>query len=133
MTRLEEVQYLRTEPDGHHYNCAQSLLIPFGPAAGLTKEQAEALGSHFGAGMKMGATCGALTSALMLLGLRGASPQEAAELTRRFREKHRDTNCAALLAQAKEEGIPRKVHCDSLVMEIARILEEEFFPTDPGL
>ena len=31
MTRLEEVQYLRTEPNGRHYNCAQSLLVPFGP------------------------------------------------------------------------------------------------------
>ncbi len=127
MTRLEEVQYLRTEPDGRHYNCAQSLLIPFGPAVGLSREQADALGSNFGAGMKMGATCGALTSALMLLGLRGASPQQAAELTRRFREKHQGTDCAALLAQAKAEGVPRKAHCDALVLEMARILEEEFF------
>ena len=44
MTRLEEVQYLRTEPDGRHYNCAQSLLVPFASEVGLTKEQADALG-----------------------------------------------------------------------------------------
>ena len=130
MTRLEEVQYLRTEPDGRHYNCAQSLLVPFGPEVGLGKGQADALGFHFGAGMKMGATCGVLTSALMLLGLRGASEQQAAELVRRFREKHRETDCAALLSRAKEAGIPRKEHCDALVLEMAQILEEEFF--DPG-
>src|SRR5699024_5660807 len=58
MTRLEEVQYLRTEPDGRHYNCAQSLLVPFASEVGLTKEQADALGANFGAGMKMGSTCG---------------------------------------------------------------------------
>ena len=97
MTRLEEVQYLRTEPDGRHYNCAQSLLVPFGPEVGLTKEQADALGANFGAGMKMGSTCGVLTSAL------------------------------TLLSKAKEEGIPRKEHCDSLVFEMAKILDEEFF------
>ena len=43
MTRLEEVQYLRTEPGGRHYNCAQSLLVPFAPLVGLDREQADAL------------------------------------------------------------------------------------------
>ena len=127
MTHLEEVQYLRTEPDGRHYNCAQSLLIPFGAQVGLTREQADALGSNFGAGMKMGSTCGALTAALMLLGLKGCTPQQASQLIQRFREKHRDTNCAALLSRSKEQGIPRKAHCDALVLEMAQILEEEFF------
>ena len=127
MTRLEEVQYLRTEPDGRHYNCAQSLLIPFGPEVGLTKEQADSLGAPFGAGMKMGSTCGALTAALMLLGMKGCSQEETSALIRRFREKHQDTNCSALLARAHQEGIPRKTHCDSLVLEMAQILEEEFF------
>ena len=126
MTRLEEVQYLRTEPDGRHYNCAQSLLVPFSPAVGLDKEQADALGFNFGAGMKMGATCGVLTGALMLLGLRGCTQQQAAELVRRFRELHQDTDCAALLSRAKEEGIPRKEHCDALVLEMAQVLEEIF-------
>ena len=92
MTRLEEVQYLRTEPDGRHYNCAQSLLVPFASEVGLTKEQADALGANFGAGMKMGSTCGVLTSALMLLGMKGCTPQQAAQLVQRFREKHQDTN-----------------------------------------
>ena len=31
------------------------------------------------------------------------------------------------LSKAKEEGIPRKEHCDSLVFEMAKILDEEFF------
>ena len=40
MTRMEEVKYLRTEPNGRHYNCAQSLLVPFAEQVGLDKEQA---------------------------------------------------------------------------------------------
>lgn len=124
MTRLEEVQYLRTEPEGRHYNCAQSLLVPFGPEVGLTKEQADALGSNFGGGMKMGATCGVLTSALMLLGLKGCSPQQSALLIQRFRAAHQDTDCAHLLSRAQKEGIARKDHCDALVLEMACQLEE---------
>lgn len=129
MTRLEEVQYLRTEPDGRHYNCAQSLLIPFAREVGLTREQAENLGFPFGAGMKMGSTCGALTAALMLLGLKGCSQEETAQLIHDFRERHQHTDCASLLAAAHEEGTPRKVHCDQLVLEMAQILEE-FFPSE---
>ncbi len=124
MTRLEEVQYLRTEPDGRHYNCAQSLLIPFAPLVGLSREQADALGANFGAGMKMGSTCGVLTSALMLLGLKGCSPQQSALLIQRFRAAHQDTDCAHLLPRAQEAGIARKDHCDALVLEMAHQLEE---------
>ena len=43
MTRMEEVKYLRTEPNGRHYNCAQSLLVPFAEQVGLDKEQADKL------------------------------------------------------------------------------------------
>ena len=32
MNHLEEVKHLRTEPDGRHYNCAQSLLVPYAPS-----------------------------------------------------------------------------------------------------
>jgi len=46
MTRMEEVKYLRTEPDGRHYNCAQSLLVPFASEVGLDKEQAEIGRAH---------------------------------------------------------------------------------------
>ena len=59
--------------------------------------------------------------------MKGCTPQQAAQLVQRFREKHQDTNCTALLSKAKEEGIPRKEHCDSLVFEMAKILDEEFF------
>lgn len=124
MDRMEEVKYLRTEPDGRHYNCAQSLLVPFAPDVGLDKAQADALGACFGSGMGHGATCGVLTSAMMLLGLKGYGPQESAALLRQFREKHQATDCATLLSLAKERGVPRKAHCDALVMEMAQTLED---------
>lgn len=124
MTRLEEVQYLRTEPNGRHYNCAQSLLVPFGPQFGLDKEQADKLGSFFGSGMLHGSACGALSATLMLLGLAGYDSQTARQIIQDFRQRHQDTHCTALLTLAKEQGVPRKEHCDGLVLEMARLLEE---------
>lgn len=79
MTRMEEVKYLRTEPDGRHYNCAQSLLVPFASAVGLDKEQADKLGSFFGSGMLHGSACGALSATLMLLGMAGMTASRPAK------------------------------------------------------
>ena len=73
MDRMEQVKHLRTDPGGRHYNCAQSILVPFAGEVGLGEEQAYQLGAMFGSGMNHGATCGVITSALMLLGLKGYS------------------------------------------------------------
>ena len=124
MDRMEQVKHLRTDPGGRHYNCAQSILVPFADEAGLEEEQAYQLGAMFGSGMNHGATCGVITSALMLLGLKGYSTKEAGELLRRFREEHQATECAALLTRAKEAGVTRKEHCNALVFEMVQALEE---------
>lgn len=124
MNHLEEVKYLRTEPDGRHYNCAQSLLVPFAPEFGLTPEEADKLGAFFGSGMLHGSTCGALSATLMLMGLAGCTSQQAGEVIRDFRKRHQTSDCATLLSMAKEQGISRKAHCDGLVLEMAQVLEE---------
>ena len=82
-----------------HYNCAQSVLVAFHDVMsvlvafhdviGLDEEQAYRLGSHFGAGMKMGATCGAITGAMMVLGLAGIDDADTLHsVLRSFRERH---------------------------------------------
>ncbi len=72
MDRMEHVRALRASTD-RHYNCCQSILVPFAEEMGLTEEAAYALGANFGAGMKHGSTCGTLTGALMVLG--GGGPR----------------------------------------------------------
>ena len=126
MTRMEETRALREDKEVH-YNCAQSVLIPFRDVCGLDRETARKLASNLGSGLRHGGTCGTVAAAMLVLGLAGKGAPEAAEFVRRFREKHRETDCAALLSRAKEAGIPRKEHCDALVLEMAQILEEEFF------
>ena len=123
MTRMEETQGLRARTDVH-FNCCQSVLVPFADACGLDREAAFRMGANFGAGMRHGSTCGAVTSALMVLGLAGRGPDEATEFMRRFREKNQALDCAGLLRMAKENGEERKPHCDRLVFDAVEILED---------
>ncbi len=51
------------------FNCAQSVLMQFSEDFGVPRYLAARLASGFGGGMRMGKTCGALTGALMVLGL----------------------------------------------------------------
>lgn len=123
MTSMEKARALR-EDTNVHYNCCQSVLIPFAEKLGLSEEQAADLGAHFGSGMRHGATCGALTGALMALGLAKENSDAAIALLARFRQKNGCTDCAGLLAAAKERGEEKKPHCDRLVYECVEFLEE---------
>ena len=123
MTRMEETEALRARTDVH-YNCCQSVLVPFADLCGLDKETAFKLGANFGSGMRHGSTCGAVTGALMVLGLAGKGADEATALMRRFREKNQVLDCANLLRLAKERGEERKCHCDWMVYEAVELLEE---------
>ena len=61
---------LRHDP-AVHYNCAQVILMSLHESLGISEEQAKDLGTLFAGGMYCGATCGAITGALMALGLAG--------------------------------------------------------------
>ena len=124
MDRMEETKGLRARTD-IHFNCCQSVLVPFADQCGLTKEAAYQLGAHFGAGMKHGATCAAVTGALMALGMAGADNNAALDLMRRFREHNKALDCTTLLQLAEERGEERKCHCDRMVYEAVELLEEQ--------
>ena len=50
-------------------HCSQSVIAAFADECEITEEQALKLGSCFGGGMRKGQVCGAVTGALMVLGL----------------------------------------------------------------
>ncbi|MBQ9606890.1 MAG: C_GCAxxG_C_C family protein, partial [Lachnospiraceae bacterium] len=54
-----------------HYNCAQSVIVPFAEDAGVDTETAMTMGANFGGGMRVAGICGAITGGLMTLGLYG--------------------------------------------------------------
>ena len=124
MTRMEQVRAIRNEGPGVHHNCCQSILVPFAKEMGLTEEQANALGAHFGLGMRHGSVCGTVSAAMMVLGAMGYDEKQASDLLRQFKEKHGATDCATLLKASHDRGEVRKDHCDGLVYEMTEALEQ---------
>jgi C_GCAxxG_C_C family probable redox protein len=123
MDHMEHARQMR-EDTTTHYNCAQAVLGPFAQEMGLTEEQAVKLGAHFGSGMRHGSTCGAVTGALMVLGMLGYDEKEATALLRQVRESHGALDCATLLKTSHDQGVPRKTHCDGLVFEMVQALDK---------
>ena len=122
---LLRAERARNNPD-RHYNCAQAVLVPFAPEAGLDEETACRLAANFGGGMKRASVCGAVTGGLMVLGLYGLEdPKIVGEYHRRLREAHEGyLDCADLLRRNKERGIEKKTHCDGMVYECVALAEE---------
>ena len=122
---MDRAVELRSRTD-IHYNCAQTVLCAFADTLGMSVEEAFKLGSHFGGGMKMGATCGVITSGLMILGMAGKGETAVAKkYVDGFRERHNGVlNCAELLRINAEKGGTRKPHCDGMVYEAITALEE---------
>ncbi|MBR3160465.1 MAG: C_GCAxxG_C_C family protein [Atopobiaceae bacterium] len=122
---LDRAHELRADTNAH-YNCAQAVLIPFAEHAGFTLEQANAVAQAFGGGMQTGSTCGAVTGALMALGVLGlADHRTVVSLIRRVRENHDGTiACADLLRKNAAAGGQKKPHCDAMVYEAVALVEE---------
>ena len=139
MTRSEKAQANMVESK---MNCAQSVITAFCEDLGLDQATALKLARGFGGGMgRTGKTCGAVSGAYMVLGLR---EQKAAregvesayariqEFNRKFVEKHGSTECTALLgcdlstpgglAKARGDGLFTKV-CPNLVRDAVELLE----------
>ncbi len=122
---LDRAKELRAD-ETKHYNCAQGALVPFAEAKGIDPETAYQIAGNFGAGMKRAATCGAVTGALMALGLYGVEdPAVISEFYRRLKENHQGClECGDLLRINKENGGNKKTHCDNMVYECVSLVEE---------
>ena len=106
-----------------HYNCGQSVLLPFAAEAGLTEQQALGICANFAAGMKRGAACGAITGGLVVLGLFGID--DPSSYYQALRASHDGLlDCADLLRVNKERGGERKPHCDAMVFECVTLVEK---------
>jgi C_GCAxxG_C_C family probable redox protein len=99
-------------------------VVAFSDQIGLTDQQSYNLAAHFGSGMRHGSTCGAVTGALMVLGMLGYDEKAAAALLHQMREGHGALDCATLLKTSHEAGIPRKTHCDGLVFEMVEAVDK---------
>ena len=126
MSKYTEAAQVLRDDTTLHYNCAQSVLIPFAEEMGLTKEQAFNLGFNFGGGMKRASVCGAVTAGLMVLGMHGVNDVKILnEYHNAIKANHDDVlDCGDLLRISKDKGIEKKAHCDALIKEVIELVEK---------
>jgi C_GCAxxG_C_C family probable redox protein len=128
-------------------NCAQSILLSFASELNLDEMTALKISAGFGGGMAMAETCGAVTGAYMVLGMKAQSEgktiqeikTETKTAVKKFNElflaKHGSLTCKNLLgvdistpegsAVATEMNLFNTV-CAELVGSAVEILEKEF-------
>lgn len=124
-TYMERCKELRADTT-RHYGCSQAVFIPVAEAMGMDTETAFNLSAHFRAGMLQGEVCGAVTGALMALGLAGTDSKAAMTLLNRVRANHEnDLDCKTLLDRWAAQGnANRKPHCDGMCFECMALVEE---------
>ena len=128
------------------FNCSQAVLSAFAESLGMEQDLALKVSGPFGGGIgRMGATCGAVTGAVMVLGLRygrvratdlltrDQSYAAARQLSERFRARHGALSCRGLLGfeigtpegaeRARREKIHEKV-CAQFGRSAAELTEE---------
>jgi len=127
------------------FNCSQAIVGTYGPEHGLSPLDSLRVSCGFGGGMRRGDTCGAVSGALMVLGMR-YGPKDVSdtsakddvyskvtEFCRRYESRCDSITCRELLGcdisteegmkQARENNLFKTV-CPKMVQTAAEILEE---------
>ncbi len=117
---VKEIRAIKTP----HYNCCQAVMGAFAEEMSMSQEQIMALGAHFGAGMGCGSTCGAVNAALMVMGMADRPKGESGAFLKRFQEEQGALDCKTLRALGKEQGLTPGDHCNHLIFEAVRYMDE---------
>ena len=133
----------------HIFNCAQSVFAALAEDLGLPRETALRISACFGGGMRCGQTCGAVTGALMAIGMKYGSIKEddmegkraayekSLPFIRAFQQRHGTLLCRELLGfdpanpeeaeKIAQLGLHDKV-CVKLIAECVKDAEAILFP-----
>ena len=118
----------------HHkgFNCCQSVLAAYSDLTGLSQQASFDMGGGFGAGAHTGELCGAITGAILTLGMLTPVDPLAKEFQKRFQEKFGDLRCKPLLKAgiqatdatpvARDMALTNR--CDVLIITAMEIVEE---------
>ena len=129
----------------NNFNCSQAVFTAFATEMGIDEELALKLATEFGGGARCGQMCGAVSGALMVLGLKyghchsdnneekSRAYSLAVEFNKRFCEKNGSIVCKDLLgydlsvpdelALIKEKNLFSTV-CTKMVADAAEIVEQ---------
>jgi C_GCAxxG_C_C family probable redox protein len=127
-------------------NCSQTVFRQYAEDYGVDRESALKIACGFGGGLgRMGYTCGAVTGAIMVLGLATCGPDPTALTTKvrtyglvqsfiqQFTARHGATSCRELLGceigtpEGHEEAVQRglfQTRCPEFVQDAVEILED---------
>jgi len=127
------------------FSCSQAILATYCEQFGLDTKQAYKISSGFGGGMHLDRTCGAVTGAIMVIGLKygrtragdmkskAKTYEISAKFADKFKERHGSIGCKELMGcdittpegmkKATDEGLFGTV-CVDLVKSAAEILDE---------
>lgn len=122
MLTKEEVNALHEEG----WNCAQSVLASVCEDYGLDRDTAYRMAAFFGGGMRRGEMCGAVTGALMALGLKygdenNRQRSDSIKFIKSFQDKFGSCICRELIP----DGMSKKEQCPILIQYAAEYLEKE--------
>lgn len=130
---------------GQKYHCSQAVLAAFAEDFGLSEKQALKLGGCFGGGMCKGEVCGAVTGALMAIGLnngqcevedlasRKLTNDRTIEMLETFKQENGSYLCKDLLGYDISDPEALKIirekelftrFCPKMVESAARIAEK---------
>jgi C_GCAxxG_C_C family probable redox protein len=126
-------------------NCSQAILETYAEEMGMSIELARKVSSAFAGGMGMGAECGAVTGALMVIGMKygktvdtdSSADQKtfssAAAFVEAFKKEHGESKCSHLMGtdmgtsegvkHAQDQGLFLSA-CPRFVKTAAMILDE---------
>ena len=141
MTKKEEISELYHDK----LNCAQSVFSVYVKEMGVDENTARAIATGFGAGIaRSQQICGALTGAIMVLGVKFFNPEnlydskefiyyKTTELMERFKNIHGSCNCKDLIGVDfnTDEGIEFaekndlfNIKCKKYLNDVCTILDE---------
>ena len=141
MTKTEKALKLFS----NNFNCSQSVFTAFASDFGIDEELALKLSTSFGGGARNGEICGAVSGALMVIGLKYGHYQSnnseqkskayaiSVEFTKHFKEVNKSIVCRDLLgydltvpkemASIKEKSLFGDI-CPRMVKSAVQLLEE---------
>lgn len=128
------------------FNCAQTVFSLFAPELGIDEKTALKIASGFGGGMACAETCGAVTGAYMVIGMKHghatSNPDEKAktkllviQFNEKFKQQHGSLICKQLIgydistsegsAGASEAGVFDSL-CPQFIKTACQIIENDF-------
>ncbi len=126
------------------YMCSQAIVMSFAKEFGLSPDMAAKISSGFAGGMAQGKTCGAVTGAVIVIGLKYGSgiiidqySKEncflmTQEFFHRFVNRRKTVECSDILIMnninpkdpEEMKNLREKKLCDKIIKDAAEILEE---------